>query len=93
MATSISNNMAPGNVINSSRYSIRYICYIEALNKLKPFRVANVECTKQKYQIPHQVPEFRYCEGECEYNYEQFKKYLHIVNEFQLAFEQFKKNY
>ena len=80
---------------NSCPYSTRNIRYIEALNKLKPFRIMDCRYTKQKYEIPHQVPEFMYYKGEdeCDYDYDKFNEYKQIVHEFHQAFEQFKKNY
>ena len=80
---------------NLNPYSERYVRFIEAWNKLKPFNILNIGNTNQEYQCPCQVTEFIYYKGkkECDCNYEQFMEYLLIVNEFQQAFEQFKKNY
>ena len=98
MAANVNDNMTPSNVTNSHpySYSIRYICYIDAFNKLKPFCFTNNGYVKQKYENPFQIPEFMYYEDknvEGWMSYDEFEKYKQIVDEFHQALEQFKKNY
>ena len=95
MAANVNDNMTPSNVTNSHPYFIRYIWYIDALNKLTPFRVTNNGYVKQKYEILFLIFEFLYYESEdaCDYDYDKFKEYKQIVDKFHHAFEQFKKNY